>query len=158
MNQIERIERFETGKLVPRSVTIGNTVRVHVKIVEGEKERIQVYEGVVMRQKGTRNRQTFTVRKSSFGIWVERIFPLYSPYITQIDVVREGNVCRAKLYDLRSRTGRAAKLAEKRRVIVKGPKSAKVSATGAGPAPVEVATEPATSAMSAISNGSAASS
>jgi large subunit ribosomal protein L19 len=152
MNQIERIERFETGKLVPRSVTIGNTVRVHVKIVEGEKERIQVYEGVVMRQKGTRNRQTFTVRKSSFGIWVERIFPLYSPYITQIDVVREGKVCRAKLYDLRGRTGRAAKLAEKRRIIVKGPKSVTVPADSAGQARAEAAAgPPATSNESATS-------
>ncbi len=130
MNQIERVERFETGKLPPRDVTIGNTVRVHVKIVEGEKERIQVYEGVVMRRKGTRNRQTFTVRKSSFGVWVERIFPLYSPYITQIDVVREGKVSRAKLYYLRSLSGRAAKLAEKsRRVVKKSP-----AKTGTGPA------------------------
>jgi len=119
MNQIERVERFETGKLPHRDVIIGSTVRVHVKIVEGEKERIQVYEGVVIRKKGTRNRQTFTVRKSSFGVWVERIFPLCSPYITQIDLVREGQVHRAKLYYLRSRSGRAAKLAEKKRQVIR---------------------------------------
>ncbi len=117
MNRLERIEQGEVNRLAPqpRSVTVGSTVRVHVRILEGEKERIQVFEGVVIREQGARNRKTFTVRRFSSGVWVERIFPLYSPFVTRIDVVRTEEVHRGKLYYLRQRTGRAARLGGKDR-------------------------------------------
>jgi large subunit ribosomal protein L19 len=92
----------------------GDTVRVHVRVVEGEKERIQVFEGVVIARKGGSSRETFTVRKISYGMGVERIFPLHSPMIDKIDVVRAGRVRRAKLYYLRSKKGRAARIRERR--------------------------------------------
>ncbi|MDP8256509.1 MAG: 50S ribosomal protein L19 [Candidatus Alcyoniella australis] len=92
----------------------GDTVRVHAKIREGEKERIQVFEGVVIRIKHGRNRATFTVRKVSFGIGVERIFPVHSPTIDKVELVRHGAVRRAKLYYLRDRRGKAARIKEKR--------------------------------------------
>jgi large subunit ribosomal protein L19 len=92
----------------------GDTVRVHVRVVEGEKERIQVFEGVVIARKGGSNRETFTVRKISYGIGIERIFPLHSPMIEKIDVIRQGRVRRAKLYYLRDKKGRAARIRERR--------------------------------------------
>jgi large subunit ribosomal protein L19 len=92
----------------------GDSVRVHVRVVEGEKERIQVFEGVVIARKGGSNRETFTVRKISYGIGIERIFPLHSPMIEKIDVVRQGRVRRAKLYYLRDKKGRAARIRERR--------------------------------------------
>jgi large subunit ribosomal protein L19 len=101
-----------TKKSVP-SFEIGDTVRVHVKVVEGEKERIQVYEGAVIARKGTLNTETFTVRKVSYGVGVERIFPLHSPIVTRIDVVRQGRVRRAKLYYLREKKGKFARLEER---------------------------------------------
>jgi large subunit ribosomal protein L19 len=85
-----------------------------VRVVEGEKERIQVFEGVVIARKGGSSRETFTVRKISYGMGVERIFPLHSPMIDKIDVVRAGRVRRAKLYYLRSKKGRAARIRERR--------------------------------------------
>lgn len=125
MNRLERLERGLLKQSVP-DIKIGATVRVHVKIIEGEKERIQVYEGVVIRKKGTRNRETFTVRKVSYGVGVERVFPIHSPYITQIDVVREGKVNRAKLYYLRERTGQAARISERERTFTSEPKTSPV--------------------------------
>jgi large subunit ribosomal protein L19 len=92
----------------------GDSVRVHVKVREGEKERIQVFAGVVIARKGGGVRETFTVRKISSGIGVERIFPLHSPVIERIDVDRRGAVRRAKLYYLRGRKGKAARIDEKR--------------------------------------------
>jgi large subunit ribosomal protein L19 len=92
----------------------GDTVRVHVRVVEGEKERIQVFEGVVIARKGGSNRETFTVRKISYGTGIERIFPLHSPMVEKIDVVRAGRVRRAKLYYLRDKKGRAARIRERR--------------------------------------------
>jgi large subunit ribosomal protein L19 len=86
-----------------------------VRVVEGEKERIQVFEGVVIARKGGSSRETFTVRKISYGLGVERIFPLHSPMIDKIEVVRMGRVRRAKLYYLRSKKGRAARIRERRR-------------------------------------------
>jgi len=112
MNRLERIQKSLTKKSVP-SFEIGDTVRVHVKVVEGEKERIQVYEGAVIARKGTLNTETFTVRKVSYGVGVERIFPLHSPIVTRIDVVRQGRVRRAKLYYLRAKKGKFAKLEER---------------------------------------------
>jgi large subunit ribosomal protein L19 len=92
----------------------GDTVRVHVRVVEGEKERIQVFQGVVMGRRGGGTRETFTVRKISGGVAVERIFPLHSPSIARIEVVRQGRVRRAKLYYLRSLRGKAARIDERR--------------------------------------------
>ncbi len=112
MDILEKIERSLVKKEIP-NFSIGDLVKVHVKVVEGEKERIQVFEGVVLGRKGTRNRETFTVRKVSYGIGVERIFPVHSPILQKIEVVREGRVRRAKLYYLRGRRGKAARIAEK---------------------------------------------
>jgi large subunit ribosomal protein L19 len=91
----------------------GDTVRVHVRIKEGDKERIQVFEGVVIARKHGGLRETFTVRKISFGVGVERIFPLHSPVIERIEVVRRGDVRRAKLYYLRKLKGKAARIRER---------------------------------------------
>lgn len=115
MNRLERLEEGLKKKDAPE-MKIGETVRVHVRIKEGEKERIQVYEGIVIRIKGESNRKTFTVRKTSFGIGVERIFPFSSPFIDKVETLKKGKVRGAKLYYLRSRTGRAARIAEKERV------------------------------------------
>ena len=112
MNRLERIQRSLTKKTIP-SFEIGDTVRVHVKVVEGEKERIQVFEGVVISRKGARNSETFTVRKVSYGVGVERIFPVHSPIVTRVDVVRHGKVRRAKLYYLRDRKGKMARVSDR---------------------------------------------
>ena len=95
----------------------GDTVRVHVRVVEGEKERIQIFQGVVIGRKGGGTRETFAVRKISGGVAVERIFPLHSPSIAKIEVVRQGRVRRAKLYYLRKLTGKAARLKEKQSAV-----------------------------------------
>jgi len=92
----------------------GDTLRVHVRVVEGNRERVQVFQGVVIRRKGSGARETFTVRKVSFGVGVERTFPVHSPVIGRIEVATRGDVRRAKLYYLRDRVGRAAKVREKR--------------------------------------------
>ncbi len=113
MNLIEQIEA-EQKKEVP-SLKAGQTVRVHVKVVEGEKERTQVFEGVVIAISGKGSRSTFTVRKISYGVGVERIFPLYSPRIDKIQVVSSGKVRRAKLYYLRELSGKRARLYEDER-------------------------------------------
>lgn len=93
----------------------GDTVKVHVRVVEGNRERIQVFQGVVIARKGGGTRETFTVRKVSFGVGVERTFPLHSPIIAKIEVVSQGRVRRAKLYYLRDRVGKKARIKEKRR-------------------------------------------
>ncbi len=113
MNLIEQIEA-EQKKEVP-SLQAGQTVRVHVKVVEGEKERTQVFEGVVIAISGNGSRSTFTVRKISYGVGVERLFPLYSPRIDKIQVVSSGKVRRAKLYYLRELSGKRARLYEDKR-------------------------------------------
>jgi len=113
MNLVEQIEA-EQIKEVP-SLKAGQTVRVHVKVVEGEKERTQVFEGVVIAISGKGSRSTFTVRKISYGVGVERIFPLYSPRIDKIQVVSSGKVRRAKLYYLRKLSGKRARLYEDER-------------------------------------------
>ncbi len=93
----------------------GDTVKVHVRVVEGNRERIQVFQGVVIARRGGGTRETFTVRKVSFGVGVERTFPLHSPIIAKIEVVSQGKVRRAKLYYLRDRVGKKARIKEKRR-------------------------------------------
>src|SRR5262245_19361666 len=92
----------------------GDTVRVHVKVVEGEKERVQIFEGGVIRKRGEGAGATFTVRRVSYGVGVERTFPLHSPRIDRVQVMKSSHVRRSKLYYLRERTGRAARLKEKR--------------------------------------------
>ena len=92
----------------------GDTVKVHVKVVEGSRERIQVFEGVVIRRRGGGISETFTVRKISYGVGVERTFPVHSPRVAKIDVARKGKVGRAKLYYLRSLRGKAARIKERR--------------------------------------------
>ena len=113
MNVIAALEQEYLKKDIPEFAP-GDTVRVHAKIVEGNRERIQVFEGVVIGRKGTSNRETFTVRRVSYGIGVERTFPVHSPRIDKIEVMRRGIVRRAKLYYLRKLTGKAARIREKR--------------------------------------------
>jgi large subunit ribosomal protein L19 len=109
---IESIERAQMRK-VPR-FKAGDTVRVHFQVIEGQRRRVQVYEGIVLKRQGSGARETFTVRKQSFGIGVERTFPVHSPKIEKIDVVAIGDVNRAKLYYLRGRVGKKARVREKR--------------------------------------------
>ena len=92
----------------------GDSLKVHVKVVEGNRSRVQVFQGAVIRRQGEGVRETFTVRKVSFGVGVERTFPVHSPVLAQIEVVTRGDVRRAKLYYLRDRVGKAAKIKEKR--------------------------------------------
>ena len=113
MNPIDSIEAEQQRKDVP-AFRPGDTVRVHVRVVEGDKERIQVFKGVVLRRQGGGIRETFTVRKESYGVGVERTFPVHSPNIDHIDVVTRGDVRRAKLYYLRELRGKKAKIKEKR--------------------------------------------
>ena len=111
MTLIDTLEREQLKSDIP-TFKPGDTVRVHVKVIEGEKERIQVFEGVVLRRSGGANRETFTVRKISYGTGVERTFPLHSPRIDKIDVMARGIVRRAKLYYLRKLSGKAARIEE----------------------------------------------
>ena len=109
------IELVENTQLTERpAMKSGDTVRVHVRVREGDKERIQVFEGIVIGQHRGGTRASFTVRKVSFGQGVERIFPLHSPMLAEIKVVRRGRVRRAKLFYLRNVTGKAARIAEKK--------------------------------------------
>jgi large subunit ribosomal protein L19 len=113
---------------------VGDTVKVHFKIVEGKTERIQVYEGLVIAMKNSRVGKTFTVRKNSYGVGVERVFPIHSPRVTRVELTRAGRVRRAKLYYIRDKIGKAAKIRE---LIVK--KSARYAAVTAPVAAAPVA-------------------
>jgi large subunit ribosomal protein L19 len=108
------VEAAETRKEMPQFAP-GDTVKVHVRVKEGEKERIQIFQGVVISRKGGGSREMFTVRKISGGVGVERMFPLYSPTIDRIEVERHGRVRRAKLYYLRELRGKAARIEERRK-------------------------------------------
>jgi len=112
MEIIRAIESEQLKKDVPQFQP-GDTVRVHVKVVEGNRERIQVFEGIVIAKKGGGLSETFTVRRVSYGVGVERTFPIHSPRIDKIEVLRRGRVRRAKLYYLRERTGKAARIKDK---------------------------------------------
>ena len=111
MNTFEKATRMEPRKEIA-DFRPGDTVRVHVKITEGEKERLQAFEGTVIARKNNGPTRTFTVRKISFGQGVERIFPVYSPVIDRVELVRRGSVRRAKLYYLRKLRGKAARIRE----------------------------------------------
>jgi large subunit ribosomal protein L19 len=111
--EAEQIAKLTEGKKIP-DFSPGDTVRVNVKVVEGTRERVQAYEGVCIARRNAGVNSSFTVRKISYGEGVERVFPLYSPRIDSIDVVRRGAVRRAKLYYLRDRRGKSARIAEKR--------------------------------------------
>ena len=113
MNVIEALEKEQMRGDIP-GFRPGDTVKVHVKIKEGEKERIQVFQGVVIRKRRGNTGATFTVRKVSYGIGVERIFPLHSPIIDKIEIITRGRVRRARLYYLRNLRGKAARIKEKR--------------------------------------------
>ena len=113
MEIIQQIER-ENMRLDHPQFAAGDTVKVHVKIKEGEKERIQAFQGVVISKRGSKSNATFTVRKVSYGIGVERIFPLHSPIIDKIEIVFRGRVRRAKIYYLRKLRGKAARIKERR--------------------------------------------
>jgi large subunit ribosomal protein L19 len=128
--EAEQITRLTAGRPVPSFVP-GDTVRVSVKVVEGERTRTQAFEGVCIARSNKGLNSNFTVRKISYGEGVERVFPLYAPTIAEIAVVRRGDVRRAKLYYLRGRSGKSARIAEKARTVV--------PATGAAPAAAETA-------------------
>ncbi len=110
---IESIERAQIRADIPR-FKAGDTVRVHFKVIEGQRARIQVFEGIVLKRQGAGARESFTVRKQSFGVGVERTFPLHSPKIERIEVAAIGDVNRAKLYYLRGKVGRKARVRELR--------------------------------------------
>lgn len=112
MDIIRAIEQQQIKQDVAE-FNVGDNVKVHYRIVEGNRERIQVFQGDVIRRQGASNRETFTVRKMSFSIGVERTFPVHSPKIEKIEVMRKGDVRRAKLYYLRDKVGKAAKIKEK---------------------------------------------
>ena len=113
MNPTDLVEQPYLRDDIPE-FRAGDTVRIHVRVVEGERERVQVFEGVVIRSRGSGLSKTFTVRKVSFGVGVERTFPLHSPMIAKVEIASRGDVRRAKLYYLRSRVGKKAKVKERR--------------------------------------------
>ena len=113
MNIIDKINAKQVNPNVPE-FRVGDTVKVDVKIIEGKRERIQAYEGIVVARRGGSVSETFTVRKMSSGVGVERTFPVHSPIIDKIELVRRGKVRRSKLYYLRGRSGKASRIEEKR--------------------------------------------
>ena len=113
-NVIESIERRQMRPNIP-PFKAGDTVRVHFQVIEGQRRRVQVFEGIVIKRQGAGVRETFTVRKNSFGVGVERTFPVHSPKIERIEVQAIGDVNRAKLYYLRSKVGKKARVREKQR-------------------------------------------
>ena len=126
MNLIKSIESPHL-KRVFSEFRPGDTVRVHVRVIEGDKERSQVFQGIVTNRRGAGIAETFTVRKMSMGVGVERIFPLHSPAVADVELVRKGRVRRAKLYFLRRLAGKAARIREKRGQVVPGAESAEAS-------------------------------
>ena len=141
-NIIDSLERAQLRDGIPQ-FKAGDTVRVHFQVIEGQRRRVQVFEGIVIKRQGAGVRETFTVRKQSFGVGVERTFPLHSPKIERIDVVSIGDVRRAKLYYLREKVGKKARVREKqqRPGAVTVPGAAEVSELATEGAPT--ATEPA---------------
>jgi large subunit ribosomal protein L19 len=133
-NPIETLERRQLRPNIPE-FKAGDTVRVHFQVIEGERRRVQVFEGIVIKRQGSGVRETFTVRKQSFGVGVERTFPVHSPKIEKIEVTAIGDVNRAKLYYLRGRVGRKARVRERR-------EGQRLSSAGARAAEQQPADEP----------------
>jgi large subunit ribosomal protein L19 len=127
MNEIQAIEASQM-KQEPDTVKVGDTVKVHFRIIEGKNERIQIYEGLIIAIKNSQVGKTFTVRKNSYGVGVERVFPLHSPRVARVELVRPGRVRRAKLYYIREKIGKKAKIRE---LIVKKNAHPKASETTA---------------------------
>ncbi|MDR1024439.1 MAG: 50S ribosomal protein L19 [Treponema sp.] len=125
MNEIRAIEAAQM-KQNPDNFKVGDTVKVHFRIIEGKNERIQIYEGLVIAIKNSQVGKSFTVRKNSYGVGVERVFPIHSPRVARVEVIRPGRVRRAKLYYIRDKVGKSAKIRE---LIIK--KDAKAKAPGA---------------------------
>ena len=149
MNLLQQIEREQVEKLaanrpVPK-FDPGDTVRVMVRVIEGERERVQAFEGVCIARKNAGINSNFTLRKISYGEGVERVFPLYSPRIAAIEVIRRGVVRRAKLYYLRGRTGKAARIAERSRASIR-PETARPE-TARAPEVAQPEPEPAAAAV-----------
>ena len=140
MNLVDQIEHKEMKEETPE-VRIGDTARVHIRIVEGSKERVQVVEGVVIKMRGSQNRKTITVRKVSFGVGVERIFPLHSPRVEKVEVLKHSKVRRAKLYYLRELRGKAARLKEVRVQSKKGAGKSKKKSKAKAEVPVAAPVE-----------------
>jgi large subunit ribosomal protein L19 len=138
MNLIQELEREQAEKITAKrklaDFAPGDTVVVSVRITEGERSRVQAYEGVVIARNGSGINENFTVRKMSYGEGVERVFPLYSPMVEGVKVLRRGKVRRAKLYYLRGLTGKAARITEKKRVLAPGTLSATATTAEAPPA------------------------
>jgi large subunit ribosomal protein L19 len=128
MNEIKAIEASQM-KEEPDNFKVGDTVKVYFKIVEGKNERIQIYEGLVIAMKNSGVGKTFMVRKNSYGVGVERVFPFHSPRVTKVEVVRAGKVRRAKLYYIRGKIGKSAKIKEL--IVKKGMKAQKAAAEAA---------------------------
>ncbi len=149
---IDSIERGQVKKGLP-SFESGDRVRVHFQVIEGNRRRTQVFEGIVLKRQGSGARETFTVRKQSFGVGVERTFPLHSPKIEKLEIAARGDVRRAKLYYLRGRIGKAARVAERRWGIDEELISA--PATDAGEEPAAVDAEGVTQAEAAAEEGHA---
>ena len=123
MNVIQQLEKEQEKKKTP-ALRAGDTVRVHAKVVEGTRERIQVFEGTVIRVTGGGLRRNFTVRRVTHGVGVERTFMIHSPRIDKIDVLRHGNVRQGRLYYLRGKVGREARIRERRRLVAEQPEEA----------------------------------
>jgi large subunit ribosomal protein L19 len=140
---IEQLERAQVRSDIPQ-FKAGDTVRVHFKVIEGQRARIQVFEGIVIKRQGAGARETFTVRKQSFGVGVERTFPLHSPKIERIEVAAIGDVNRAKLYYLRGKVGKKARVRELRQDGLRAVASRQAKPEPAqSEAPAEAAEEPA---------------
>jgi large subunit ribosomal protein L19 len=139
---IEALERAQLRGDIPK-FKAGDTVRVHFKVIEGQRQRIQVFEGIVIKRQGAGARETFTVRKQSFGVGVERTFPLHTPKIEKIEVAAVGDVNRAKLYYLRGKVGKKASIRELRQDVVRAPKGAPPAEVAESNDSAEPPTEPA---------------
>ena len=151
MNKVDLVERSRLRTDVP-AFRPGDTVKVHVKVSEGGRERIQVFQGVVISRRGGGLRESFTVRKVSFGVGVERTFPLHAPSVSKIEIVQHGKVRRAKLYYLRELTGRKAKIRERRVAVPEEGVAAAVTIEQVEEAPPE---EPEASAEPAAAEAEA---
>ena len=134
MNILDKVDSAQLREDIP-AFRPGDTVDVHVKVIEGSTERTQLFKGVVIRRQGSGIRETFTVRKVSFGIGVERTFPLHSPNIDKLEIVRKGDVRRAKLYYLRELRGKKAKIKEKRFAVPAKTATTTAPVTAGTPAP-----------------------